>query len=308
MTNQTNLVRNSSVKRAINVIGDYWVMLIMGEALLGSHRYSEFFESLDITHATLSNRLKRLVAAGLLVKIIGASENGHKKYHLTEKGRHMFQVLLVIWDWEVHSMEPDSKMGSSTKITHKLCGRQTRPTLICTHCGELIHSRDVHSENGPGAGEEPAAAIRMQRQAVPSGLKKTLITRALTIVGDRWASIILAASFRGSRRFEEYRLLLKISPQILSQRLSMLVELRMLERRVYQQAPNRYEYRLTKKAIDFYPVIVSLMTWGDRWLAGEEGPPIILHHEICGKQLAPLLTCCYCHEGIELDEIHAHTE
>ena len=88
----------------------------------------------------------------------------------------------------------------------------------------------------------------------------------------------------------------------------MLVERGMLGRRAYQENPLRHEYVLTDKGKSFYPVIVSLMTYGDRWLADKMGPPIILEHMNCGKRLMPVLVCDQCHEALELNDIRFYEQ
>lgn len=306
MSTNKRLVRNSSVYRTINVIGEYWTLLIIRDAFFGACRYSDFKESLDITHATLTSRLKRMVATGLLTKADNGSCNAPKAYRLTEMGRDLYCLILLICQWEERWLRPGGDSDTPPLLTHHGCGKRARPILICEHCREAVHTRDVDSEDGPGAGEEKAAPQRMQRQAsIPQsdasqGTK--LLSASAPIVGDRWAAMILASTFKGLGRFDEYLKQLKISPDTLSQRLSMLLNLEMLEQRLYQQAPDRYEYLLTEKAIDFYPVIVAMMTWGDKWLADEKGPPIILHHRPCGKHLKPVLVCSACDNELVQDE------
>ncbi len=71
-----------------------------------------------------------------------------------------------------------------------------------------------------------------------------------------------------------------------------------LERVRYRQHPPRFEYRLTEKGKDLYPVIVSLTRWGDRWMAGKAGPPIELVHKSCGRAAMPTLACPECGEKV----------
>lgn len=68
----------------------------------------------------------------------------------------------------------------------------------------------------------------------------------------------------------------------------------LLTRQRYQERPARFEYRLAKKGIDLYPVIVLMMRWGDRWLDEGKGAPLLLRHKLCGKVSRPVTICDCC--------------
>jgi DNA-binding MarR family transcriptional regulator len=91
----------------------------------------------------------------------------------------------------------------------------------------------------------------------------------------------------------------------LTDRLRKLVANGILERVRYQDRPPRFEYRLTEKGRDLYPVIVSLVGWGDRWMAGTAGAPIELVHRDCGKQVMPQLTCPRCRAAVTARDMTA---
>ena len=126
------------------------------------------------------------------------------------------------------------------------------------------------------------------------------IARALEVVGERWNVLILREAFRGVTQFEDFRKRLGIAPNVLSMRLSELVENGVLSRSVYQRTPQRWRYELTpEKGRDLYPVIVSLMAWGDRWDA-EHGPPWVIMH---GRHRAkPRLVCDHCDEELRSED------
>lgn len=117
-------------------------------------------------------------------------------------------------------------------------------------------------------------------------------------MGEWWTPLILRDIFAGKRRFEEIQADLGIARNILSDRLSTLVDRGLLERHRYQDHPERYEYRLTEMGVDFFPVLVALTRWGDRWLAEESGPPVRYVHEGCGHA-QPELVCGHCGERID---------
>jgi DNA-binding HxlR family transcriptional regulator len=125
------------------------------------------------------------------------------------------------------------------------------------------------------------------------------IARAMEVLGERWTFLILREAFYGVRRFSDMQRNLGIARNMLSTRLHTLVGAGILERRLYQAEPERYEYRLTEAGRDLYPAIVTLMRWGDKHLQGELGPPVVLRHNTCGHDADPRLVCGHCGEALQ---------
>lgn len=123
------------------------------------------------------------------------------------------------------------------------------------------------------------------------------------MIGDRWVFLILREAFFGVRRYDALRRNTGASPTVLADRLKRLVAGSVFERVRYGEHKTRYEYRLTKKGRDLYPIIVMLLAWGDRWEAGEDGPPLLLVHEPCGSRLDPRVTCTACGEGVTARDV-----
>lgn len=124
------------------------------------------------------------------------------------------------------------------------------------------------------------------------------IARTLSVIGDRWTLLVLRDAFLRVRRFEDFQRRLGVTRHLLADRLRKLVDAGILEKARYQEKPARYEYRLTEKGRDLYPVILALLGWGDRWMAGEAGPPLTLVHKACGHRMQPALACPQCGETI----------
>ncbi len=120
------------------------------------------------------------------------------------------------------------------------------------------------------------------------------VARALSVVGDRWTLLVLRDAFLGIRRFEDFQANLGVTRHRLADRLRKLVRNGILERVRYEDRPPRFEYRLTEKGRDLYPVVVSLTRWGDRWMAGADGAPVELVHRGCGQHIVPTLACPAC--------------
>jgi DNA-binding HxlR family transcriptional regulator len=124
------------------------------------------------------------------------------------------------------------------------------------------------------------------------------VARTLEVVGEWWTILILRSAFSGVRRFDDFQRSLGIARNVLADRLQTLVDNGILERRRYQERPERYEYRLTERGRDLYSVVISLLRWGDRWAMDDQpGPPVILTHS-CGHDITPEFSCPSCGEAI----------
>src|SRR6516165_8590627 len=108
--------------------------------------------------------------------------------------------------------------------------------------------------------------------AVAAQPRECSIARALEIIGEKWALLVVREVFLGNRRFDEMVRTIGAPRDTLAARLRSLVGAGILERRQYSEHPARYEYRLTEAGLDLYPVILTLMRWGDTYLAGAGGP------------------------------------
>ncbi|MBV9820370.1 MAG: helix-turn-helix transcriptional regulator [Solirubrobacterales bacterium] len=104
--------------------------------------------------------------------------------------------------------------------------------------------------------------------------------------------LIIREAFRGTHRFDGFQRRLGVGRNVLSDRLARLTEEGIFERSRYQRAPDRYQYRLTPKGMDLYPVLLTLMRWGDRYKVDE--PPVRLYHKDCGELASPELHCSHC--------------
>lgn len=127
-------------------------------------------------------------------------------------------------------------------------------------------------------------------------------TRVLEIMGDRWAFLILRDAFVRVRRFEDLRRRTGAARGTLAARLAELVDHGVLQRLPYGPVPGRLEYRLTEKGLGFYPVALSMWKWENRWSAGYDLPPHMVHRR-CGQALDPLLTCGHCDQPVHLRDI-----
>src|SRR5262244_496216 len=119
------------------------------------------------------------------------------------------------------------------------------------------------------------------------------IGAAVGAIGEKWTFLVLREAFNGVRRFDDMQRRTRAPRQVLSDRLSRLVAEGMLRRVPYQEhgQRSRHEYRLTEKGLNLYPLLVSLMEWGDKYAAGQAGPQVLLTHRDCGAGVKLQLGC-----------------
>lgn len=129
------------------------------------------------------------------------------------------------------------------------------------------------------------------------------IARTVSVIGDRWTILILRDCFLRVRRFEDFQARLGIGRPLLADRLKKLVSSFVLTKVAYQIKPTRYEYRLTPKGMDLYPVIMAICHWGDIHMVDKKGRPILHHHDTCGHQFDPVMVCSECHEELDPREV-----
>jgi DNA-binding HxlR family transcriptional regulator len=127
------------------------------------------------------------------------------------------------------------------------------------------------------------------------------IGRAMDILGERWTLLILRECFYGVKRFSVMQRNLGIARNILSARLQLLVRTEILERRRYQDEPERFEYKLTEKGLALYPAVVAIMRWGDDYLR-DDSRPVVLRHS-CGHLADPVLVCAHCREQLDPHDV-----
>ena len=128
------------------------------------------------------------------------------------------------------------------------------------------------------------------------------IARTLDVVGEPWSPLVLRDVFVGMHRFEQIQADLGISRKVLTERLNHLVDHGVLERRPYDNRP-RFEYHLTRKGTELFDVLMVMVAWGDAWLAGEAGPPVLYRHHACGEVSHVELRCSHCGESMRADSI-----
>src|SRR3984957_9013042 len=127
------------------------------------------------------------------------------------------------------------------------------------------------------------------------------LARAVDVFGDAWTLLIVRDALQGLTRFDEFQRSLHVVRNTLSDRLGKLVDVGVMTKRFYQDNPPRYEYLLTEMGRDFFPVLASMLAWGDKWLDEGGGAPVTLHDG--GHKIASQVVCAQCGEPVEHADI-----
>jgi DNA-binding HxlR family transcriptional regulator len=293
----------TAISKAIDVVGDAWSWLILREAAFnGIEKFDDFRVRLGISRSTLTGRLGRLVRGGLLEQRPAAHRAGLSVYVLAERGEDFFPVLMTALRWG-DDWAADGQPRPLI-LRHTDCGQVLNAALVCGTCHEPLRAREVRAtmtRSGPGQTEHPARS-RSPELDLLERCQESSIARCLKVIGDRWSSLVLRASFLGIRRFDQFQAELGIAESILSQRLSRLVDADVLRRRPYQVNPPRDEYLLTDRGLALYPVYIALLAWGDRWLPAEDRW-LMLTHRPCGAGVSPVLACEGCGAPVGRDSV-----
>ena len=298
-------ILKGSVRRALDLIGDRWTLLILLSAFCGVQRFDEWKSLHGISPSILSSRLKRLIERGILEQQPVDSGSRRQRYTLTEMGADLFNWALAVWSWERSWVYRDS--DHPVRLVHKTCGHSTSANFVCGHCDGRIGYYSIRIERGPGydaiSVSTSPGSRRTKTPDGPGASDTRHIGRFVDIIGDRWSFLIISAAYFGVTRFDDYQSQLHIATNILSDRLRRLADDGMLARNRYREKPARYEYILTEKNIAFYQVPLMLALWGDKWLPSDEGPAFLRFHDHCGKNVTVKPLCNHCGEILERTDI-----
>lgn len=282
------LIMGNPVARAFAIIGDAWVQLILREAFYGVRRFSVWRERLGAPRSVLSDRLQRLVAVGML-ETRPVSEGGARlEYRLTEMGLDMFGVAVMQGQWERRWARSPLQERYAIRFYDRNDGSRLEPTIFGREHGRPIGLGEVvWRVLGPLTPIAPPTSRR--RRSQPIETDRPIIDRSTDLMGDYWSWAVLSAAYFRQRRFDEIHAALGVATNILADRLSRLVLHGVLERRPYQDAPVRYEYRLTQAGLDMYPIVLAMHGWSERWLYPGETPPLRLEDRKTGEVLCPIV-------------------
>ena len=147
-SNQPSDHRICSVARALNILGDRWIFLILRESFFGVRYYDQFLSNLGIATNILSNRLKRLVENNIMEKYRDSDDSRRMEYRLTDRGRDLYPVTLAFMQWGDRWLA--DKNGPPLLLHHTPCDHVLEPVMCCAHCKKIINVKDVTYEEQTG--------------------------------------------------------------------------------------------------------------------------------------------------------------
>lgn len=302
---RSNEQRNCSVFRTLEILSDAWTFLIIREGFFGIRRFEDFHEELNIPRGTLSERLQWLTANGILRQKQYEHFPQRFEYLLTEKGLDLYPSFLAILSWGDRWLW--GKRRPPLALYHVTCNRWAEPKPVCSQCGKEIRPEGVGYDDGPGAGYSCSGAPRrVRRISHPDTFlqgRRCSVAGTLKLVGDRWSFLVIREAFFGIRRYDEFAQNLRISTNILADRLRVMVDEGILFRSPYQSHREQLEYRFTEKGKQLYASMIAMMHWGDKWLAGKNGPPLILRHYACEHPFHVVMACNHCGGELKAREV-----
>jgi DNA-binding HxlR family transcriptional regulator len=298
------LLRSGEGARALPLVGDRWVLLILRDAFLGARRFEDFRRLTGAARGTLTDRLNALVDDSVLYRNPYRKAPIRLEYRLTEKGMGFYPIALALWSWESRWA---GEFGLPPRLVHKSCGKVMHPQLCCAHCGKALDARDLAYEPGPGA-KIYAVQQRQERRRRESPARAlagvdTTMFHSIDTLGDRWTVLLLATLFFGLHRYDDIFKAMGIATNILADRLRRLLAAGVVEQHLYQDRPPRYEYRLTAKGWDLYPATIAIHDWAATWVPSPSGPALKLRHKPCGHAWRGRMSCDQCHGAIDPHEV-----
>jgi DNA-binding HxlR family transcriptional regulator len=152
---------NCSIARSLEVIGEWWTLLILRDAFLGVTRFEDWTARLGIARNMLATRLETLVSAGVLERQVYDEARDRADYVLTEKGRALWPVLVTLREWGDRWVVGEG--NEPVLLEHRDCGHRTHPKLVCDHCGERLTGSSLKNVPGPGYRDDWAFRLKSNR-------------------------------------------------------------------------------------------------------------------------------------------------
>lgn len=286
---------------AADQIGDAWTFLITREAFFGARRFEEFCQSMKISRARLSERLKHLVDSGVLERRPYSDAPLRYEYRLTDKGLSIYPIALTLIAWG----EKWRSTKSDVALVHRPCGHPLRVRMICRNCGRVVTAEDlvwppilpldqVSLTPNDVRGWRKMAGIDDVSARSDPGLE------TLRIVGDRWSMLIMYGALQTEFRFREAQAKLGIAHNILTERLTHLVQHGVLER----TGPTRNAaYRATAAGRGLLDVVLAARTWGLDHVDVDEARWNRLVHKPCGSNIRVDFVCAECHQRVSARDV-----
>jgi len=131
-----------AVELALDVLTDRWTFLILREAFFGVRRYGELQRNLGIARNVLADRLRKLVADGMLDRVRYRTDPDWYEYRLTERALDVYPAIVGLMNWANRHLGAGDAVAP-LRLVHRTCGEPADPYLACSHCHEPLTARDI---------------------------------------------------------------------------------------------------------------------------------------------------------------------
>lgn len=155
-------VMNCSTAKALELIGEWWTMLILREAFFGTRRFEDFQKHLGIARNILTARLKKLGDSGVLERVPVKEGAKRHEYRLTPMGRDLYPTLIAMTQWGDRWLH---KAGAPVRFVEHATGKDIADVAILSKDGRVLDARDMVLLPGPGANEETIERLRLLKLA-----------------------------------------------------------------------------------------------------------------------------------------------
>ena len=279
-----------AVRQSAGIICDRWSISIILALMLGVRRFNDVAEVSGVTGGMLAARLRRLETDGLLLRVPYSRRPMRYEYRLANMGSELFDVVIEMVRWE-RRWFPQIDSGA-LKLVVSVAAQALETAATCAVCGRVVDARGVDVRVSRTLMQKiPAKQTTYRRSSVSSitpSATRPLLGPSLDLLGDTWSIEIINCAFLRLHRFSDYRARTGIAANILSDRLGRLVACGFMRRGAGDGELESSGYRLTEEGIDFYPTLLRLQDWADKWIPGRTRSPVTLVHRACGNRLTLL--------------------
>ena len=289
----------TSLRRALRILGDPWTMLILKEAYNGERRFSGFQRRLNIPKQTLSLRLAHLCHEQMMYRRQASPTLSTLEYALTAKAFDLQDAMYSVWLW--HEANPRDVSVLPFEMIHDTCGQRISATFRCTHCRDAVTSDTVTVDLAQPPQFDPRDRLSRRNDAAVTAAgdagAETMV--AASLVGDIVCNEILYALFQSPAHVKAIAEGLDLGLSVARGRLEKLKLLGLVEE---SRAGRKLVYRVLPKAGEFYPLLMSIADWGDRWCNDGQAPPELRVHA-CGNLVRGRFSCDHCGGWISRDNV-----
>lgn len=277
----------------VDAIGDVWTFLILREAFFGARRFGDFLDELRVSRARLAERLKHLVAIGLLEKVQDDPPGGRSEYRLTKRGLGTYPIALTLIAWALRWRAP----RDAPVLIHQTCGEPLATKLVCRSCAiepvrDEIEWPELIPVNASGKLSSNVKGWRRKKSFAGVSARPDPAFETLKAFGDRWSMLIMYGALQGDFRFRDAQRLLGLATNVLSDRLKHLVAEGLLVRS--GPGANQASYQATTAGRGLLDVVLAIRTWAIDFDEPGQGGWARMLHTPCGDDLVVNCVCLSC--------------